>query len=377
MVIMEYIFWLIFLIIMYVYIGYPFILRMTKFAGKSITKKQITPHVTLFIPAYNEGKVIKDKIENSLALDYPIDKFEIVVASDGSKDDTVNIIKNYLGKGVILHEAGRRGGKNSIINEFIPRCNGEIIVFTDANAFFNADAINKLVRNFNDETVGCVAGNLRYVNEKMPVGKGEGLYFRYESMIRKLESVHGTVVAASGAIYAIRKKLFVSLDVDVPNDFIHPIQIGYKGYKIVFEPEAVACEQATSSTMEEFKRKTRIVTRSITAFMRYRRSYSMLKGTWGFCFISHKLLRWCIPFFLIALFFINLFLHSPLFKFTMYSQLVFYFIAFIGAFFKSRLGKIFAVPFYFCIINLAALMGILKYLGGKRQSIWEVAKTTR
>ena len=374
---MEYIFWLFVFIIFYVYIGYPLVLKIINVVGKSIKKGETLPYVTLFIPAYNEANVIKAKIENSLSLKYPIEKLEIVVASDGSTDGTGHIVKDFPYKRIILFESTERKGKNSIINEYIPRCNGEIIVFTDANSFFKADAIKKLVKSFNDERVGCVVGNLKYIDESTSVGKGEGIYFRYESMIKELESKLGTVVAATGSIYAIRKSLFSSLDLDVANDFAHPIQIADRGYKIVFEPEAVAFEKATSSVAEEYKRRVRIVTRGITAFIRYRKPYHMLRGMWGFCFVSHKLFRWFIPFFLIALFLINLFLYSPFFKVTLYSQLAFYSIAIIGLFFKGKSGKLFTVPLYFCVINLAALTGILRYILGKRQSIWEAAKTTR
>ena len=374
---MGYIFWLFVSIIFYIYIGYPLVLRMANLTGQITKKENITPHVTLFIPAHNEQKVIREKIENSLALDYPKDKFEVVVASDGSGDSTASIAKDFIERGVILFETKERRGKNSIINEFIRRCHGEIIVFTDANSFFRADAIKNLVRNFGDKGTGCVVGNLRYVDGKTSVGQGEGLYFRYESMIKELESHFGTLVAATGSIYAIRKTLFTLLDWDVANDFAHPIQIASMGYKVLFEPDAIAYEKATASAADEFKRRARIVTRGITAFVRYCWSYHMLRGMWGFCFISHKLLRWFIPFILITIFLSNIFLHSPFFRFALYGQFVFYSIALFGILLKRRLGKLFVVPYYFCVINAAAFVGILKYLSGKRESIWEVAKTTR
>lgn len=375
---MEYIFLFFLFIIVYVYIGYPVLLKIIILRGKYINKKEITPSVTLFIPAYNEERIIKEKIINSLDIDYPRDKLEIVVASDGSTDSTVSIIKNFRERGVILFEAPERRGKNFIINEFIPNCIGEIIVFTDANSFYKEDTIKKVVRNFSDERVGCVVGNLRYVDEKTLVGKGEGLYFHYESMIKGLENRLGTVVAATGSIYAIRRSLFNPLDLDIANDFAHPIHIASKGYKIVFEHEALAFEKATSSTAEEFKRRSRIVTRGITAFLRYWRSYGMLKGMWGFCFISHKLLRWFIPFFMIGLFLFNLFLlSSPFYKFVLFGQLGFYLTALVGYLLKKRVRRFLTAPFYFSLVNLAAFVGILKYFLGKRQKIWETAKTTR
>ena len=375
---MEYIFIFFVLLIIYIYIGYPVVLKMMRAQNIAIKQYRELPYVTLFIPAYNEAKIIKEKIENSLSLDYPNDRLEICVASDASTDKTVSIVKEYIKKGIILFEGKEREGKNSIIDRYITMCRGEIIVFTDANAFFKPDAIRKLVRNYNyDRVVGCVVGNLKYQDETTSVGRGEGLYFRYESAIKKLESRHGTLVAATGSIYAIRKSLFIPLDLDVANDFAHPIQISAKGYQVVFDEEAVAYEKATSSIREEFLRRARIVTRGFTAFLRYRRKYRMLKGMWGFCFISHKLLRWFVPFFLIIIFFTNLFLHSPFFKFTLLGQLIFYSAALAGVLFKKKSGKFFSIPFYFCLINSAALMGIIKYFRGTRESVWEVAKTTR
>ena len=369
---------LIFLII-YPYLGYPIVLEILGRRNTIIKENKggFYPSVTVFIPAYNEAKVIKTKIKNSLALDYPRDKLEIIVASDGSTDNTENIVRDFSAAGVILFKSAMRKGKNFIINEFIPKCNGEIIIFTDANCLYKEDAVKKLIRNFSDENVGCVVGNLRYIDEKTLVGKGEGFYFRYESMIKKLESRYGTLVAANGSIYAIRKSLFVTLDLDVANDLAHPIQIADKGYKIVFEPEAIAYEKATSSFVEEFSRRSRIVTRGLTAFIRYWRDYHMLKGMWGFCFISHKFIRWFIPFFLIMILLLNFFLYSSFFRVTLYSQLVFYSIGFIGIFSNGRLGKFFSIPLYFCLINLAALVGILKYFSGKREAIWNKAESTR
>jgi len=374
---LEVIFFILIAIILYVYIGYPLILQLLSSFGKTIEKENIFPIVTLFIPAHNEAEVIRQKIENSLNLDYPRKKLEIIVASDGSTDGTGDIVREYAEIGVLFFESKKRGGKNSLINRYINNATGEIIIFTDANSFYKEAAIKKLVINFNDKSVGCVVGNLKYIDKKTSVGKGEGLYFRYESMIKMLESRHGTLVAATGSIYAIRKSLFTPLDMDVANDLAHPIQIAASGYKVVFEPEAVVYEKATSSPAEEFKRRARIVTRGLTAFLRYRKKYRMIRGMWGFCFVSHKLIRWFVPFLLIALFLTNLFLYSSFFKFTLYGQIGFYGAALAGAFFKEKTGKVFSIPFYFCLINFAALMGIIKYFKGARESVWEVAKTTR
>jgi cellulose synthase/poly-beta-1,6-N-acetylglucosamine synthase-like glycosyltransferase len=374
---MESLFCILLLIILYVYFGYPLLLGILKLRSRPPEIDNATPLVTLFIPAYNEQSVIAEKISNSLELDYPKDKLEIIVASDASSDSTAAIVRTYVDRGILFFESDKRGGKNSLINRFIKNATGDIIVFTDANALYEKDAIRKLTRNFASDNVGCVVGRLKYIDKVTSVGKGEGLYFRYESMIKGLESRLGTVVAATGSIYAIRKKLFNQLDLDVANDFAHPIQTAAAGYKVIFEKEAVAYEKATASQSEEFKRRSRIVTRGITAFMRYRKPYRMLRGLWGFCFVSHKLLRWFAPFFLAALLTSNIFLHSGFFLITLVAQVVFYLSAIAGAFTKGKAAKTLTVPYYFCLINLAALQGIIKYFLGGRKVLWETAKTTR
>lgn len=377
---LQIIFFFILFIVFYVYFGYPVLLAIINmFIKKPLEHVSYFPSVTLFIPAHNEEGVIGEKIENSLNLTYPNDKLEIVVASDLSTDKTVAIAKSFLNKRIRVFESTERGGKNSLINNFIGKTSGEIIVFTDANSFYQPDAVDKLVRHFADDKVGLVVGKLKYIDEKTSVGKGEGMYFRYESMIKNLQSKMGKVVAATGSIYAMRRELFSALDLDVANDFAHPIQVASSGYRIVFEPAAVAYEKATSGLSEEFKRRTRIVTRGITAFSRYFRTHRMLSGMWGFCFISHKLLRWFTPLFLILALVINAFLlDSIAFKWIFFIQIFFYLLALEGISLRgTKFGKILAVPFYFCLINAAALVGIIKYFTGKRQAVWETAKSTR
>ncbi len=377
MIYIETIFWILIWATFYVYAGYPLILYLLRPKDIKHHESEEFPFVTLFIPAYNEERVIGSKILNSLSLDYPEDKLEIVVASDASTDGTADEVSKFSDKGIKLFKSIKRGGKNSIINEFIGDCTGEIIVFTDANCFFEKDAVKLLAEKFTDRRIGLVVGRLKYVDEKSSVGKGEGLYFRYESMIKKMESAFGTLVAATGSIYAIRRELFTKLDSDVANDLAHPIQVSSKGYKIVFEERALAVEKATVSAKEEFSRRARIVTRGMTAFMRYWRKYGMLKGMWGFCFVSHKLIRWFIPFLLVGIFATNIFLESFFYNLFFFLQCGFYFLAAGGCLMRKKVGKIFSVPFYFTLVNLAAMTGVLKYFAGKRQSVWDVAETTR
>ena len=367
-------------LVCYVYLFYPLVLSVKRERERldDENNSPFLPFVSILIPAHNEEKHIAKKIQNALDQDYPNDRLEILIASDGSTDRTVPIAKSFNDPRIKVIEPEQRQGKNAVLNEVAPFARGEILVFTDANALFNDKAIKKLVAHFNDEKVGLVCGHLKYLKDLGGnVGKGEGLYFRYESLIKRLESRWGAVPVVTGSIYAIRKGLFVPLDLDVANDFAHPVQVGAKGYKVVFEPEAVAYERTTASISEEFKRRTRIVTRGFTAFGRYWKRYHMLRGVRGFCFVSHKLLRWFVPFFLIALFVTNLCLEDAIFRFTLWAQIAFYGAAFCGIFIRGKWGKPFVVPFYFCMINLAALVGFVNYLRGRRQAVWDVATTTR
>ena len=378
MTVLEGIFWTLLLILTYVYVGYPLVLRLTAAARRQPRELHPLPDVTLFIPAYNEASVIRAKIENSLALDYPLAHFQILLASDASTDDTLTIADEFRGQGVVVCHAPCRRGKNALINEYLPQCQGQIVVFTDANSLLRHDAINNLVRHFADETIGCVVGHLKYVNETTSVGMGESLYFRYEALLKQLESSLGAVVTGTGAIYAVRRNLAIRLDEDVPSDFAHPIQVAAQGYKVIFERDAVAYEPATTCMREEFERRARIVTRGVTAFLRYRRLYNMLTGWRGFCFISHKLLRWCIPLILIALLLTSAFLQTGFYRLVFLSQLAFYALAVIGALWpRTARWKVIYVPLYFCLANLAALTGLLRCLLGDRPSTWKVATTTR
>jgi len=375
---MKTIFLVLCLVVGYVYAGYPMVLWLLGRNREATMGPSTLPRVTLFIPVYNEERVIGDKLLNSLQLDYPREKLEIVVASDGSTDRTAGIVKAFANHGVTLHETTKRCGKNSVINEFAARACGEILIFTDANSMFDKLAVRRLIERFAVETVGCVVGDLRYVCEDTPVGKGEGLYFRYESLLKQLESKIGNVVTGNGAIYAMRKALLAPIALDVPNDFAHPMHVAAQGYQVVFEDRARAFERATQCAREEFSRRVRIVNRSFTAFMRYARDAKLMASLWGFCFVSHKLLRWFVPFMLVGVLVVNLFLlTSPVFRAALIVQGMFYVLGLVGLLVGRKIGRLATVPSYFLLINVAAFKGILQYFCGQRQAMWEAASTTR
>lgn len=369
-------------IILYVYAGYPlvlFILGLFKRRRMSPPEKlEEYPSVALIISVYNEEKIIKEKIENSLKLDYPKDKLRIVIASDGSIDGTEKIVRAYESGNVVLKSFDKREGKSATLNGAILGLEESIVVFSDANAFYKEDTLKKLVRNFVDEEVGCAVGRLVYLSNHSYVGRGESLYWRYESLLNRLESRMRSVLVGTGTIFAIRREIFRPVMKDVANDFQLPAEVAAQGFGVVYESEAIAYERSTYFFREEFARKRRIIIRGLTG-------YRHLKNNFGssfrvFQFISRKLLRWWIGPLLPLLYITNvLLINDPVFRTLFILQNIFYVIAAIGA--LLRRGKIqskfFFVPFYFVLVNAASLAAITTYLCGKRLSAWEKAETTR
>ena len=371
------------LVVLYSYFGYPALLYLIgRFRKRRLRQSALddgTPSVCLIISAFNEETVLYDKIQNSLSLHYPAEKLTILVASDGSTDRTVEIAEGFADYGVEVFHGSERRGKSAVLNDVIPRRSEDIIVFTDANSVFSTDAVSRLVRRFSDPSIGCVVGRLRYVNgDSSSVGKGEGAYWKYEGMVSRLESALSSVLVANGSIFAIRRKLFQTLYPEVANDFQIPIDIAAEGAGIIYEPGAEAIEHTTALWREEFQRKIRIILRGLTG-------YSVLSGRirgfrrWQF--ISHKLLRWMIGMYLLTAFAANAVLvSSSVFYAGMFAcQVVFYGFALIGSRFRhsETPRKVFYVPFYFTMVNTAALVGLLKFLAGKRQRVWEKAESTR
>ena len=369
-----------FFLILYIYAGYPLVLLIAGlFKRKSKTKDEYDlPSVALIISVHNENRIIRDKIENSLQLDYPQDKLRIVVVSDGSDDGTVDIIREYTARNVVLKAFEKRSGKSAALNRAVVGLEDDIVVFSDANAFYRKDAIRKLARNFKDPDIGCVVGNLTYIDSESNVGKGESLYWRYEAFLNRLESRIKSVLVGTGTIFAIRRELYHPVCADVANDFQIPADIASRGFGVVYEREAVATEKVSTLFTEEFERKYRIIIRGLTGF-NYLRKNSCGKGR-ILQFISRKLLRWWIGPILPVIFAVNFFLaNEPLFLSLFMLQTLFYLLALIGFITggKPKQSKIFYIPFYFVMVNLAAVFAIVTYISGKRFSVWDKAETTR
>ena len=379
---MEIAFWVSLALIAYVYVGYPLLLLLVNalVRPKPVAAAEITPKTTLIVSAFNEEDVIGDKIRNSLALDYPMDALEIVIVSDASDDDTDAIVQAFPEENVKLLRMEDRGGKTLGLNAAVAAATGEIVVFSDANAMYDAKAMRFLVGNFADPAVGAVVGESTYEAPENDADQSESSYWQYEIGIKRLETRLGSVVGGDGAIYAIRRELYRPMPADALSDFVNPLQIVDQGYRCVYEPRAFSVEESAGQFDKEFRRKVRIVNRAWRATMRMR---SMLNpfahGFFALKFWSHKLLRWLVPLFLLVLLIASAAIATrhPVYLAALAGQLLFYSLALIGALARRRYNLPFfvSVPYYFCLVNIAGLKGIAEYYLGKSYTTWATPRT--
>ena len=374
---MQIAFWICLGALVCVYVAYPLALAVAKRFERlrARVQDQSGPSLTLLISAYNEATVIREKLENALALDYPPERLEVVVISDGSDDGTDDVVRAFGDRGVVLYRQEPRQGKSAGLTRFAPRARGEILVFTDANSMFEPDAIRKLVRHFGDPKVGFVAGHQRYVEDgDSAVSESESLYWRYETWIKIQESRIGSVVCGDGAILAIRAELFEPLRDDDINDFVLPLKIVARGYRGVFDAEAVCYERTADDFSGEFRRKVRIVNRSLGAVLRVPQALNPFRvGRFAFQLFFHKVLRWFVPFFLVGMLASSLALAlegSLLYRGLFALQVGFYGVALLGFVPGARRLRVVYVPFYFCVVNAAAALGVLRLMLGSRIAVW-------
>ncbi len=382
---MTVVFWLCVGAMAYVYVGYPALLFLvSRVVHRRVTKAPITPAVTMVIAAYNEEEAIGRKLDNSLALDYPPDKLDILVASDGSNDGTNRIVRDYErrhpGRVTLLDLP--RGGKTIGQNRAAEVARGEILVFSDATTMYDAGAVRAMVANYADATVGSVGGDVRYVRDgEEASAKGRQMYWSYEASIRRWESQIFTVIGATGCIYSIRKSLYTHLDPAAISDFVQPARALIKGYRSVVEDDATCWEVAESKQMgDELRRRSRVVNRGLrgvgfmTELLNPVRHPFLL-----FQIISHRLLRWGIPFLLIGAFVSNAFLLDRLFyALTFAAQVAFYggaLAALVLDRWHIRPRGLF-VPLYFCLVNLAPLIAVWSLLKGEKKIVWETGPQT-
>jgi cellulose synthase/poly-beta-1,6-N-acetylglucosamine synthase-like glycosyltransferase len=375
---MRIIFWFSFLFIVYTYIGYPLIILIwSKIAAKQVNKKYIEPKVSIVIASYNEENFIGRKIENCLLLDYPKEKLEIIVVSDGSNDQTNKIVKGFECEGIRFFSYEGRKGKAYALNMGISRCENEIIFFTDARQILRSDSLKELVANFNDPKVGAVSGELILLD---PAGKiekkGIGLYWKFEKWMRKRESQIHSVLGATGSIYACRKNIVERIPSEtILDDMLIPFRGILKGYRSIFESKAVAYDKVTRDIRREFKRKVRTLSGNYQLLMIEPNLMNPFENPVLFQLVSHKLARLFVPFAMIILFFSNLFLGGFMYKSILVLQISFYFFALFSKWGpKNKLGDVMRSLNTIFMMNLAALMGFFEFILRPKNIRWE--KTT-
>lgn len=369
------------LALFYTFFGYPVAVAvLSSLFGKEVKKREYTPKVTLLISAYNEERVIREKIENSLKLDYPKESLEIAVASE-STDKTNAIAGEYAPCGVALFAYEKREGKRATLYRTVPLVKGEIVVFSDANAFYKKDAIRKIVRNFSDERIGCVSGRLIYVNKKgSSIGRGESAYWEYDFILKKMLSrlfcLGGGV---NGSIFAVRKALYDPIDRYRGDDFEISCRVEINGCGVVMEPEAVSNEEPSESPGHEFKRKVRLAAWNLrSALLLLKEAALRGRPLTVFILFSHRLLRYTTPLWLIMLYASNALLFNGRgrggFIYFFLIQSAFYLTALAGLGLERlnhKAHSFFLMPFYFCMVNCAAFIGIGKNLFRGPEGLWE------
>ena len=383
---MQYFLWISVFTLVYTYIFYGilllFLVKIKSFlVRKSEYDSFYLPQITLLVAAYNEEACIRDKIINSIELDYPKDKVSFLFVTDGSEDATAQIVQEY--PVIRLLHSPERKGKVNAVHRAMKEVKSEIVVFSDANTLLNRESLKMLVRHFNNPKIGAVAGEKRILHEEADdaVGSGEGVYWRYESKLKKWDYELNSVMGAAGELYAIRTSLFEEIPPDtLIEDFYLSFRIIQKGYKIGYEPEAFALEAPSSTLSEELKRKIRIAAGGIQSILRLKALLNPFKyGVTTFQYISHRVLRWTLaPIALPVAFVSNLFLlrEGNLYQAIFMCQLCFYIMAFAGYLLEKKRIRVKAVfiPYYFCLMNYAVFAGLKRYLKGTQSVLWEKSK---
>lgn len=332
--------------------------------------------VSLVIAAYNEREILLEKVKNCLELEYPSDALEIIFVTDGSTDGSESLLED-LARVKVYHSA-QRSGKKAAIERVIPLLSSEIIVLTDANCLLNKEAILKIVKQYDNPNVGAVAG------EKQVRGKGagesEGLYWKYESYLKRVDDRLHTVVGAAGELFSFRRELFEQLPSDtLIEDFELSVRIARKGYRVAYEPGAIAYESGSLNFKEEWKRKVRISTGGLQSVYRNLDLFNIFKFGWlSYLFVSHRALRWILVPFLLPVIYCLCWLErdSVLINFILIAQTLLYGLACMGLFYwnKNVAPKIFSVPFQFMMMNAAVYAGLFKLTLSKQSAVWEKSK---
>jgi len=385
-------FWVFLFIIFYAYLGYGILLfilikikRLLGLSNREIDPSY-EPEVTLFCAAYNEKNYVDKKIANSLSLEYPKEKVKHVWVTDGSDDGTPDLLRKH--EGVEVYHKDERAGKIAAMNRGMQFVKTPIVIFSDGNTMLGKESIRRIVNLFSDPKVGCVSGEKRIFEKDMDSAAGtEGIYWKYESTLKKWDAELYSVVGAAGELFAIRTELYQHVEPDtLLDDFIVSLRVAKKGYTIQYDPEAYAIESSSANVKEELKRKIRIAAGGIQSIVRLKELLNFFKyGTLSFQYISHRVLRWTLaPLGLLLILIFNtilssqigIFNFSSIYTWTFWGQITFYAAAMLGWYLENRhiKIKILFIPYYFFIMNYAVYLGFWRYLKGKQSVKWERAK---
>jgi cellulose synthase/poly-beta-1,6-N-acetylglucosamine synthase-like glycosyltransferase len=382
------VFWVSTGLVIYPYVLYPLVLFLTysvtqawrdlRYLGSPRNRRTETPiasglpGISLIVPAHNEEKVLPAKIENLRELDFPRDRLQVIFVSDGSEDGTNEILRNLREENYECIFLEDRKGKANALNQAVTRATNEILVFCDAGTLFELDAIKNLVRHFSDPEVGAVCGAVRY-EAGSDARQTEGAYWKYESALRMMEARLGAILNASGCIYALRRECFSPIPQNtILEDFVIPMRARRLGFSVLYDSEAVAIEFPASSVSGEFTRRVRLAVGSFRALGDLVRV--PWRGFTPFALISHKLLRWLVPFFAITLLASNVFLvHSPSYRVALAAQVFFYCWAGLGFFFYQHMRRVRygLVPYFLFAMHLAFIVGFFRCLVGADRAVWQ------
>lgn len=365
-------------LIVYACAGYPAVVwLLSSIRRRAVRREDITPKVSVIIAAHNEQLAIEKKLENTLALDYPGEKLEIIVASDCSTDDTDELVRGYANCGVALHRQQQRVGKTIVQNTAAEFSSGEILVFTDATTEYRPDALRKLVRCFADPEVGCVSSRLVYFDRsKTSVGSGCRSYWSYEEFLRRSESRLGSMIGVTGCLYAVRRASYKPLEHDMCSDFVIASEMHLKGLRTIYEEEAISLEETNARGRDEFRMRVRIMEQTMNALSRYREVLSLRRhGLFAFQMLSHKVMRYAVSALLPVAFVSNLFIanQSVFYQATLAAQTGFYLLALIG-WILTRSGATvgpLALPYYFVLAQTAIVVAFAKFIRGEAHIVWE------
>ncbi len=377
---MEILFWFSFNLVIYIYMGYPLLIKLLTVNKQVIAfKEDYFPTVSILIVAYNEEKHIAETITNKLDLSYPKEKLEIIVVSDESEDQTDEIVKLISDKpnvNVKFFRQVPRAGKTSGLNLIVSDAQGEIIIFSDANSLYEKDALKHLVKNFADSDIGYVTGKMEYFNkEGSLIGDGCSSYMKYENWLRDQETLVGSIVGVDGGIDAMRKSLYEKLRADQLPDFVQPLKVVEKGYRVVYEPKALLREEALDDSGQEYTMRVRVTLRALWALHDMRQLLNPVNFCiFSFQLISHKLLRYLAFIPLVLCFISNIMLINAggIYIVFLLAQALFYISAWQGKQHKDDKNTPFyyAFPYYFCLINIACIHATWRYLKGEKQVLW-------